>query len=81
MIITYQQATRLLKSVSAVVPDTMTCDDCYSVIAELAEAEQSGRDLTEQLQAVRIHLSQCPCCAYEYEALCEAIDNTGTTKP
>lgn len=71
--INYQQAIRLLTSVALVLPDPLDCDGCFDVIAELAEAERRGDPLSDALQAAKRHLSQCPCCAYEYDALLEAI--------
>jgi hypothetical protein len=76
MAMTYQQAIQLLKSVSSAVPDPLDCDGCFEMIAELADAERRGDELSSALQGVRIHLSQCPCCAYEYEAMLEAIEVT-----
>ncbi len=73
MIITYQQANILLKSIAIAVPDQLTCDGCQELIAEFAEVELKGEKLSEAMRAVRSHLSQCVCCAYEYEAMLEAL--------
>ena len=73
MAITYKQVTNLLASIVSAVPDQLNCDGCYELIAELADAESRGDELSTALEAVRIHLTQCPCCAYEYETMLEAI--------
>ncbi len=74
MIITIQQAIKLLESVSNAAPDDMNCEGCFELISELADAEHRGWPLSDRLESVRVHLSQCTCCAYEYESLLEAID-------
>jgi len=73
MAITYIQATNLLASIAVAVPDRLDCNGCFELIAEFADAERRGDKLSAALRAVRIHLTQCPCCAYEYEAMLEAI--------
>ena len=70
---TYEEARKLLGAVAQTVPDSLTCDDCFRLMSEYADAELLGREMPETLTAVRIHFSQCPCCAYEYVALLEAI--------
>ncbi len=73
MAIAFVRVQSLLKSISTAVPDSLNCDGCFELIAQFAEAELQGVELNDLLEAVRIHLSQCPCCAYEYESLLEAI--------
>lgn len=71
--LTFAQIQKLLSTVARTVPDPMDCDGCFEVIAELADAENRGEPLTETLKAVKVHFSQCPCCAYEYATLLEAL--------
>ncbi len=73
MEISYDQAKRLLKQISDTLPDQLDCDGCYRSIPEFADAEVQGHSLSLDLIDIQTHLQQCPCCAYEYEALCEAI--------
>lgn len=70
---TFSQISGLVKLIAIAVPDQLDCDGCFELSAEFADAELSGRDLPNALQAVQNHLNQCPCCAYEYQALLEAI--------
>lgn len=71
--IAYPQIQSLFKSIVSAVPDQLDCDGCFELSAQFAEAEMRGEKLDGLLQAVQIHLSQCPCCAYEYQSLLEAI--------
>ncbi len=73
MAISYTQVQELLSAISLVVPDQLDCDGCFELMAEFAESERRGDQLSDALEAVVVHLKQCPCCAYEYEALLEAV--------
>jgi len=64
---------RFLGTVAKAVPDLLECDGCFELIAEFAEAEKRGDELSDLLRLVQKHLDQCPCCAYEYEALIEGV--------
>lgn len=73
MLVSYAQAIRLLDAIAIAVPDSLECDGCFALVAEFAEAEKRGDELSDTMKLVQIHLRQCPCCAYEYEAMIEAI--------
>lgn len=73
MAITYHQALNMLASISNAVPDSLDCDGCLELSAEFADRESRGEALSESLKLVQVHLSQCPCCEYEYQTLLEAI--------
>lgn len=73
MTFTYQQARDLLAGVAASAADDLGCEGCESLLARLAETESAARPLDAALLAVRNHLHQCTCCAYEYETLVEAL--------
>lgn len=72
-VLTWAQVQKLLTAVLKAVPDQLDCDGCFALVAGLADAEHRGDDVSEALQAARIHFSQCPCCAYEYATLLEAL--------
>ena len=80
-VLTWAQVQKLLTAVSKAVPDQLNCDGCFALVAELADAEKQGIVVSEALKAARIHLSQCPCCAYEYATLLEAINEPGAVSP
>ncbi len=73
MNVTHTQVLRLLKSIALSEVDQLDCDGCLDLIAEFAEAEMRGEDLSDSMRLVEIHLRQCPCCAYEYQALLDAL--------
>lgn len=75
----FQQARELLAGVATSAADDLGCEGCERLLARLAEAEASAHPLDAALLAVRSHLSQCTCCAYEYETLVEAIAALGET--
>jgi hypothetical protein len=71
------QVHELLATVAQTVPDAMTCDQCFELLAVLADSDVTGRKPAVSLEAVTTHLKQCPCCAYEYETLLESLETTG----
>lgn len=73
MVIEFSKVQKLFQSISSAVPDQMDCDGCFELSAQFAEAEMNGEQLSDVLKAVQIHMSQCPCCAYEYQSLLEAV--------
>ena len=50
-------------------PDEMSCGDCDVRLDRFAEMTLEGRDATEALPLVEEHLSACPDCREEFEAL------------
>ncbi len=73
MRVSYSQVIRLLGAISSTVPDSLECDGCFELVAEFVDAEKRGDDLSDSMRLVQNHLQQCPCCAYEYQALIEGI--------
>ena len=73
MLVSYGQVIQLLESIAIATPDSLDCDGCFELVAEFADAEKRGDELSDSLKLVQNHLQQCACCAYEYEALLEAI--------
>jgi hypothetical protein len=71
--LTFAQVQQLLTTVSKSVPDQLNCGGCLELIAAFADAELCGDELSDALKAVKVHFSQCPCCAYEYATLLEAL--------
>ena len=82
--LTFAQVQKLLTTVSKSVPDQLNCDGCFELIGTLADAELHGDEpsdalKSDALEAVKVHLSQCPCCAYEYATLLEALQEPMAT--
>jgi hypothetical protein len=67
-----------LESLGSLIRDvdernTLGCDGCFELLSQYADAMLEGIELDDAMQAVQIHLSECPCCRYEYEALQAAL--------
>ncbi len=68
-----QQVAKLLQLVGDSRTDGLDCDGCFEHLAEFAEVSLMCREIPEALQAIEIHLEQCPCCHSEFQALREAL--------
>jgi predicted anti-sigma-YlaC factor YlaD len=51
----------------------INCEQCLALVAEFAEQQLAGKSVHEGLKAVEHHLSICPECREEYEALQRAL--------
>ncbi len=69
-----QQLVSLIQLIVSSQPDELDCDGCFELIAEFADYQTQQRPLSQTLEKVERHLTQCACCKYEYEALLAAID-------
>lgn len=67
------QTNYLLSMIASTKPDGLGCDECFNHMAEFVERELAGVDLSDAMQRVARHLSQCECCDYEHDALVEAL--------
>ena len=47
----------------------ISCTECFNLISQFVELENSGRDVAAELPQVKQHLSQCRACREEYETL------------
>ena len=45
------------------------CDECFDLLDEYVELELAGADADARVQGMRAHLTGCPACKDEYEAL------------
>ena len=68
-----QQVSNLLRFVSSVTPDGLTCDGCLEYVPELAESQLGNIPLTEVLAKVQNHIDNCLCCEKEYEDFLHAL--------
>ena len=73
MALSKKQIENLLGLIAKTQEDCLDCDCCFDKIAEFAEAELEGRSLCEAMQAVKVHLESCPCCADEYQMLLDGL--------
>lgn len=70
----------LLRLISATDDLEINCEQCLSLVAEFAERRLAGKSINEGLRAVEQHLTVCPECREEYEALRRALDGFGDTR-
>ena len=73
MSLSTEQIQTLVGLIVTTEPDQISCDDCFGQIGEFAEKSLEGRDLPQGMQVIQRHLTQCPCCKGEYEALLDAL--------
>lgn len=68
-----EQIQTLVGLIATTQSDSISCDDCFGQVGEFAEKSLQGVELSEGMKAIQRHLSQCPCCKGEYEALMDAL--------
>lgn len=71
-----QHLKRLLTSVAETLEEEIGCDDCLAGMAEFAEAQLVGAELSDALQRVQSHIEFCPECAEEYGVLLDVLSST-----
>jgi hypothetical protein len=49
------------------------CEETLARLAEYVEGELSGREMTELLPAIAMHLGNCPACAEDHRGLVELM--------
>lgn len=62
----------LLRLVQATEPDELDCDEFLARVAPLLEVVAAEKDLPAELRPVAQHLSVCPECKEEFDALLRA---------
>jgi len=65
--------TKLLTMLAMTDARELGCDQVLQALAEFAEMNQRGEDITQLMPMVRQHLNLCPDCMEEYQALIEAL--------
>lgn len=63
----------LMRLIGLTKDSEINCEQCLALVAEFAEQELAGRSIHDGLKAVEHHLSICPECREEYEALQRAL--------
>ncbi|MEM0963850.1 MAG: hypothetical protein AAGK21_15085 [Bacteroidota bacterium] len=57
----------------ATEPDEMSCGECDALVDRFAEMTLEGLDATAARPLVEEHLTACPECREEFEALMDAL--------
>ena len=73
MSLSKQEIDELMRLVGLTKDHEINCEQCLSLVAEFAEQELAGKSIPQGLKAVEHHLSICPECREEYEALQQAL--------
>lgn len=63
----------LMRLIGLTKDSEINCEQCLALVAEFAEQQLAGRSIHDGLKAVEHHLSICPECREEYEALQRAL--------
>ena len=72
--LTPAQTLELLRLVRETRENEDTCGECLMNLSEFAEKQLVGAQLNEALERVEHHLSLCPECAEEYQALKRVLE-------
>ena len=62
----------LLRLVQATEPCEIDCDEFLARVAPFLEVVTAGQDIPDELRQVAQHLSVCPECKEEFDALLRA---------
>lgn len=54
--------------------DEISCDECFELLDEYAEAVHRGEEPAEIMPKVEAHLELCKDCGEEFEALVRALE-------
>ncbi len=68
-----QQVKTLLSFVADTREDEITCDECLAGMAEFAETQLVGAEISDAKKHIQAHIAFCPECTEEYEALLEVV--------
>ena len=74
MKLTHDQIVSLKKVLSITRDQEINCNECLDHVGEFAELQLEDIPVTKALEAVEHHLTLCPECREEYEALLEAME-------
>jgi len=71
---------KVLRSLSITQEEEMTCGECYQQVDVYVDMLREGKSAAEVLPLVEHHLTLCPPCRDEFEALVvalRAVDDEG----
>ncbi len=74
--LTPPQVAEFLRQVALTREQEADCGTCIQHIGEFAEKKLLGADLNTVLASIEHHLSLCPECTEEYEALKKILETT-----
>ncbi len=73
-----QQVKFLLSAVANTREDEITCDECLAGMAEFAETQLVGAEITDAKKHIQAHIAFCPECAEEYAVLLDIVSGASS---
>lgn len=73
MRLSHRHLTALIKLVMSTESDKGDCGSCHEHLAEFAESRLEGKEISDALREVQLHIEQCPCCRVELDALLDGL--------
>ena len=64
---------KVLKSLTITLAEEMTCSECYNEIDQYVDMLREGKSPEEVMPLVKHHITLCPPCREEFEALLVAL--------
>jgi hypothetical protein len=64
---------KVIKSLSITLDEELTCGECYQEVDKFVDMLRDGKTPSEILPLVQHHLTLCPPCKEEFEALLVAL--------
>ena len=65
---------KVLKSLTITEVEEMTCNECYNEIDQYVDMLRDGKSPAEVMPLVKHHITLCPPCRDEFEALLTALE-------
>jgi hypothetical protein len=66
---------KVIKSLSITLDEELTCGECYQEVDKYVDMLRDGKAVSEIMPLVQHHLTLCPPCREEFEALLEALSS------
>lgn len=65
---------KVIKTLSITLDEEITCGECYQEVDKFVDMLRDGKKPSEVLPLVKHHLTLCPPCKEEFEALLTALE-------
>ena len=65
---------KIIKSLSITLNEEITCSECYKEVDKYVDMLRAGKQPREILPLVEHHLTLCPACIEEFQALLTALN-------
>lgn len=66
---------KVIKSLSITLDEEMTCGECYQEVDKYVDMLRDGKKPSEIMPLVEHHLTLCPPCKEEFQALLTALES------